>query len=294
MKRLRSLKFAIATVLAIGAVSGSAAQVSTTPDVEIQAISAGEQIPISDYSGSFEFSGHQIEFSNFSGVLGRSSDIAYIIVADGSAQKANEDATAGRVLMLPPYGGQADVQRFDAKRFLQSWPAEKQDELGSVHAALKDVAKDQRWLVFFGRYESTEFNLAAPGSAKQELARRSLVGGDVISDIRFSAAGDPAALEKMIVERFVSALSSGDADTVAMLMDPTPFGRSDLRGGADGARRLTAQRLVASQDWSNKLLNADVSGRDGVWNANSGQFETTIILKPLGDFAFIQSINTGA
>ena len=82
---------------------------------------------------------------------------------------------------------------------------------------------------------------------------------------------------------------------MASLMDPTPFGISDLRGGADGARLLMAQKLLASNEWPNILQGAEFSPVIGsnIWQFRSSTNTVNMALKPIGDFTFIQSVDWG-
>lgn len=290
------LTISVFTVMSSISLPGTAQHISNMQNGQsttLGSLTTGGQITVSALSGTQSVAGHDIDFQNFSGVLGQSSDTAYIMVARGKVSSAGAHAKRGQVLILTPIQGKVIVQRYDAARFIKSWPEATRQNGPELLADFKAVAKTQKWALFLGRYESTEFNVAAPGSPSTELARRSIIGADVISRIRFSGETDPQVLEQRIVKTFTGALANGDAKTVASLMDPSPFGRSDLRGGGDGARLLMARQLVASQDWARRLRGAQFSrGNDGVWRIDSSGTRTQIILKPIGDFAFIQSINT--
>ena len=260
----------------------------------VDTLATGQQFSVRELNGEKLLAGHNINFRNFSGIVGQSSDTVYIMVARGLITTTDTTAKPGQVMIFSPMQGQAIVQRYDAAKFMQSWPETTRQNSAAMLADFGAIAKKQKWALFFGRYESTGFNVTAPGSLSTELARRSIVGADAISKIRFSGETDPQELEQRIVETFTRALAEGDAKTVAALMDPSPFGRSDLRGGGDGARLLMARQLLASQDWARRLNGAQLSrGDDGVWRIKSSNTQTQIILKPVGDFAFIQSINTG-
>ncbi len=275
--------------------SGAAQEFSniqTGQAAAIDTLATGQQLSVRALNGESRLAGHNISFKNFSGVAGQSSDTAYVLVAKGLIITPEVTAKPGQVIIFSPLQNQIIVQRYDAEKFIQSWPQATQQESADILADFETVAKKQKWGLFFGRYQSTGFNVAAPGSVSIELARRSIVGADVISKIRFSGETDPQKIEQRIVKTFVKALAEGDAKTVAALLDPSPFGRSDLRGGGDGARLLMARQLLASQDWARRLRGARFSrGNDGVWRVSSPTARAQIILKPVGDFAFIKSIN---
>ncbi len=275
---------------------GSVTHLSSGEAARLGTLKTGDQLVVHSLNGKHVVAGHNINFTDFSGVFGQSSDTAYVLVASGQASVDGKQAKPGHVLILMPYGGQTVVQHYDAKRFTRAWPETAVTSNPDIHDAFMQVARNQKWGLFFGRYASTSFNVAAPGSAPTELARRSIVGSDVVQSIRFSSANDPAEVERAVVETFTRALANGDAKTVASLMDPSPFGFSDLRGGADGARLLMAKKLLASRNWSSWLRGAQFlpKSENGVWQINGDGGRTDIILKPIGDFTFIQSINTGA
>lgn len=282
------------TIFLVGVANTQEVEPSVTSANASIFVQTGEQMVVTDRSGAQVFSGHTLQLDNLSGILGRSSDAAYVLVADGKASAKDLTARAGDVIILPPYGAPPQVERFDAKRFLAAWTDERSTSDDVVYAALKKVERKQKRLLFWGRYETTDFNLSAPGSAEVELARRSIVGTDVISKIRFSAENDPARLERLTIEHFVKALAGGDVESVSSLLDPSPFGRIDLRDGGNDARMVLAKRLIDSDDWDVRLQNASIEGVDGVWRISSVQGSTIVILKPLGDFAFVQSVENGA
>ncbi len=292
-----ALLFAL-SILPVSAVAGQQKPVinaSTDKTNTFGSIGAGDQTIIQTLDGLHTFAGHEVTFSGFSGALGMASDTAYILVANGVASIDSQEAKAGEVLILPPYGGRSAKQRFDAKRFTQAWSEQAKTASPDVYESFKRVAKKQRTAMFFGRYKTTSFNVAAPGSGSQELARRSVVGSDTIAEIRFSGMQDPSAIERIVIEKFVSALAAEDAHTVANLMDPTPFGGADIQGGASGARLLMAHQLISSQNWAQQFGDVAPTRMDenGNWQLINGKIRTQLSLRPVGDFVFIQSINTG-
>lgn len=275
---------------------GDATSLSTGQEVQLNSVETGDQFAVGQMTGSEVFADQTVNLTEFSGVFGQSSDTAYILVASGMAEVNGARAKAGQVLMILPYGVQTVVQRYDAARFVNSWSSQAISANPELHAQLSDVAKHQKRAIFWGRYDSTNFNVTAPGSRSEEMARRSVVGAGVISDIRFSTQNSQESLQRVVVDKFVQALASGDEKTVATLFDPTPFGASDLRGGAAGARLIMAQKLLASNNWSTRLQSTQLTpvGDTGVWRARSGENVTEFVLKPIGDFTFIQSVSLGS
>lgn len=272
-----------------------AKHLSTGADISVSALKTGDQLVVSALNGAHDVAGHSVSFTQFSGVFGQSSDIAYILVAEGRAKTDSAEAKAGEVLLLMPYGGDTVVQRYAARRFLDSWSDQAINANPGIYQRFKKVSNKQRWGLFFGRLEPTNFNVTAPGSSAQELARRSVVGDEAVQQIRFSGITEPEAVEREVVARFVNALAVGDAETVASLMDPSPFGMTDLRGGAGGARLLMAERLIASHDWQKVLgptAAAERTANDGEWRIANGARNTVLGLRPIGDFTYIKTIET--
>lgn len=278
--------------MAVASDAPFAKHLSTGVDASLSALRTGDQLAVQDLEGEHKIAGHSINFVGFSGVFGQSSDSAYILVADGQVNAGGAQAKPGDVLVLMPYGGNTLVQRYAARQFLDSWPEQAVSSNPDIYRQFQKVSKKQKWGVFFGRLEATAFNVAAPGSTSQELARRSVIGDDAVQKIRFSGVAAPEAIEREVVADFVKALAVGDASTVASLMDPTPFGASDLRGGADGARMLMAKQLIASQDWRRQLGTAVAEPivSAGKWKVANGARTTLLGLRPIGDFTYVQTI----
>lgn len=268
---------------------------------QIDTLKAGDQTVISGMTGRQAFAGSALDLSGFSGVFGMSSDTAYVVTAAGEVRLGRLKAKPGEVLILTPYGGKPVKQFFDAERFLAASATEQSGSeqtpmTPELLASFEKIKRKQKRAKFFGLLQPTNFNVAAPGSKEGELARRSIVGSDVIQNIRFSNLTDPEAVEREIINAFRDALLQGNAEAVASLMDPTPYGGSDMRGGANGARLLMAKRLIASKNW-NQLLQSDTVERvsdNGLWIISSDQNRVNIRMRPIGDFTYISSIEQGA
>lgn len=277
-------------------VSAQGLRVSNGSPEQIEALSSGQQLVLTDHSGAIQFAGRQIELSNFSGIVGYASDIAYVVAISGSAEADGNKAVRGRMLMIPPFGGELGVERFDAARLRDAWNEDIKVSAPLAYASLEDLAGGQATGVFLGRLGRTNFNVAASGLAKTELAKRTIVGGNAITDIRFDSSANSATFEKRIVSKFADALARSDAKTVAQFIDPLPFGNNDLRGGAGEARLLMAQNLIAERNWK-----SNVSGRQPVrdqqnsslWVIQGPVSRTLITLRRTTDFAFVSNVKTG-
>lgn len=261
---------------------------------QIATLLPGDQLVLSDHSTKIDFAGQTIALDGFTGIIGYASDFAYVVCISGSAQTHDKVAKRGRILILPPYGGQPSVARFDAGRLLASWSESERSEFAPVLAELQVIAKGQSRGIFLGSLSRTGFNVAASGSASEELARRSIVGGAATQGIRFDALDDQTDYEKAVVTQFAQALASGDVGSVAQLMDPLPFGLSDLRGEPGDARMLAAEHLAYERNWAELLGQAEpeFDAEQGVWTI-AGRRSVIITLRGTQDIPFVKSIRVG-
>lgn len=255
-------------------------------------LSMGEQAILNGEAGTFEFAGHTLSADNVSGLIGFSSDAAFIAVAEGKLRFGSEALSRGQAIILPPFGVPPAIVRYDAARLIADWQSEQQSQFPAVYGQFQKVAKRQKRAIFFGRLTPTALNVAAPGSAEDEEARRSLVGADVIKQIRYQTDQAQGDIENAIVSAFVAGLKSKDVAAVAALLDPTPFGRTDMRGQPGQARLLMAQQLIDERDWARTLGNGDLVGDGRSWRVG-GRQGLAITLRPIGDFAYISTIQAG-
>lgn len=260
---------------------GKAAQTAT--------LATGEQLLISGQSGDLPFAGRKIALSSFTGIVGYSNELAYVVTLDGSAAIGGEAATAGHMLILRPYGAPVSVEPFDAIRLAGKWSDGAKTAAPEAYAALERIKGGQELGVWFGRLGQTSFNVAASGSARHEKSTRTLMGNEAVRDIRFSGASDPMAIEQMVATNFLEALKTGDARTVAALMDPTPFGGRALTGGADDARLMAASALVASRNWTQVAGASAPQLADGAWKSGDASLQ----LRTIDDFVFVSRVSGG-
>lgn len=268
----------------------SATSLKSGQAVSPDRLETGDQAVIENESGAVSFAGYDLRLANVTGAMGYSSAAAYVIVASGAASVADETARAGEILLLLPGGEGAIAQLYDAGRYAGSWDQAAIEAHPTVYERLDAVAGRQKWKLFFGRLSPTSFNVAAPGSAGQEQARRSIVGEDAVRQIRFSAAQE-GGTSRAVVEAFAGALASGDVGTVAALMDPAPFGAEDLRHGGSGARHLLAERILDQRNWSDLAPAEAMLLDDTLWAVPAGNGTAYINLRRTTDIAFVQSID---
>lgn len=260
---------------------------------QFSSLATGEQLVLENYGGPIEFAGKEVTLSDFSGIIGYASDLGYIVVIDGIAKTEGRDAARGRIMMFPPFGEQVSVASFDAGRLLDVWNEEILNDAAGTYASLNKLAKHQSRGIFFGRLGRTSFNVAASGLASHELANRTIVGDKIVRDIRFQQQSDDQSIPSKVVDLFVRALVEHDAHSLAQLMDPLPFGNSDLRSGASEARLAMAEALLEERNWKAEL-GSNPSFLDlgnNRWRLSGQSRRTIIALRPTKDFIFIKSIS---
>lgn len=262
-------------------------------ETEPDQLDVGQQLLLENTSTTLSFAGRPITLENFSGVFGYSAETAYVLVINGSATTGGQRARSGRILVIPPFGTQPDMASFDAARFAEHWTPEAAARHQTTLQQLHEVARRQRYGLFLGRLGRTTLNLAAPTGAQSEVARRSVVGDPAVMAIRYSSSDDYAAIARSVSEQILAALGNGDVASVAALLDPVPYGNTDLTGSGGDARRLTATDMIARHDWPNLLRGAVLQQGDdpGSWVATSPAAKANISLRRMGDFVFVSSIS---
>ncbi len=277
-----------ATCYAIALVSSSASAQSASDTV--QPVEEASQQIHSNANGAIEFAGHSVEFEDFEGITGYATDAAYVATFSGSARVGDHVAKPGRIILIPPYGQEPLVERFDAQRLAASMS----DNLAvrpEMIARLNSIAAKQRTGIFFGRLGRTNFNVATSGNKSREVARRSIIGGDAARRLRFAATENQEEFDRKVIEMFLAALAAGDAATVAELMDPVPFG-GIASEEAGKARRKMAAMVLAQRNWGAFLrdgFEASASS-DEQWVTVTSQGLAYISLRNAQGFTFVKSI----
>lgn len=228
-------------------------------------------IPTGEGPAPLALAGRSVELSGASAIVGSSSDTIYIAVANGEARVDGLSAGAGQAILLQPMGAAPSVVTFDAERLAALFGPQPPESLRGVVADLMAAADDQSLGIFFGLYERTVLDLQNPGGARVEAARASVMGAPEVVRIRYSGVNDPAQIEAMVVERARAALAARDANALAQLLDPAPYGGDDLGGGGEEARLVVARELTAQY------------GGPAARNA-------TLRTRPFSDFVFVSSV----
>jgi len=249
----------------------------------------GDQLVAQGVSGTQSFAGQEVLLDQFTGVFGASADLAYVMVMDGTLVHAGESLGAGKILMIPPFGGSPAVERFDAERFMASLPQGSEVRFAGLSSALAQVIDNQSSAKWWGIVSPTNMSANAPSGLAVEQTKRELVTHPGLQGLRFSAIADEAELERRTVETFVAAAMRGEADLVAALLDPDQFFGTQLTaGGAGGARALAARQVVQTL----RPVSADLGAPDGnVWAVQTANGARYLATRRLGDFIFITSIS---
>lgn len=282
-------------VLAVALLLGTAGAAAAQEQPSTFDLATGEQVILAEQSGPIAFAGCTLVLTNFTGMLGVSSAAAYVVTVGGEASDGTIAAERGHMLLIPPLGGSTTRARFDAARLASGLSEAQRTQAPAFTAGLAALGKAQARGVFLGRLGRTAFNVGAPGSTEGERAARSVVGEAAVRTIRFSGTDDLTAIEQKVADDFLAALGAGDARAVAALMDPSPFGSSDLRSGGVEARIALAEALIAERDWSAALREAQAVRNPAVangWTIRGPLISGTIMLRPLGEFIFVRAIET--
>lgn len=259
-------------------------------DPQIAALPTGDQLVLQGQDGTIRFAGRDIALSGFSGVLGYASESAYLVTFDGKATTGELEAGRGRMMMFQPFGREAMVARFDARRLHKTLAPQLGSDGEWVMARLASVVESQDRGVFFGRLGRTSFNVATLGSTSAEQARRERVGGTQLRESRFVGDKSAEEVERDLIQRFVRALASGDSRAASEYLDPLPYGMNNMGGGGAQARMLMAQQLIARNNWQ-VFANADPAATGAasyLITANGARAQ--IDLRRTAEVAFVKSV----
>lgn len=254
-------------------------------------VTVGDRGALENATATIAFAGHDVAFAAFTGVIGYSSDVGYLIVARGTARVGGKLARAGQVILFGAYGAKPIFSRFDARHYVATLPEAARQRAPAVAEALNHVAASQKTAMFLGLYQRDGGRVPARGDA----ARRQLLGAPAVQAARFSGEATPAQVEYDVVTMLVRALVDRDAAGLAPLIDPLPFGGAGVDAAGDAARLAYAQTVIAAADWP-LLLDRAVPVRmtkPGVWVLRSAAGPTFVTLRTTRDFVFVQSLQPG-
>lgn len=290
--------FAACCAALLSASAGYSAKAETVVAVPAEAtdqiaeLPTGDQLLLEEFSGSLSFAGQELQLDAFTGLLGYSAEVAYVVTAGGTARADGKLARPGRMLLIAPFGRGTVSERFDAARLLDNLASSPNaGAMPGTLARLGDLASGQRRGVFFGRLARTNFNVATLGSGEAEADRRSRVGGTAVREARFTSPNTGVATEQTIVEKFMVALTSNDAEAVSQFLDPLPYGYGNLEQGGGAARAAMAASLIGSREWGRFADRQISQAGETSWIVQGAGARAVIELRRTSDFAFVQSIS---
>jgi hypothetical protein len=202
-----------------------------------------------------------------------SSEYLTAAVASGRLEASSgQRARAGDALVLQIDGGVVSRMAFDAERLSAS---NSPGAASLLATELTVLSARQRRLRFWGYYEPTGINAAAPSSPALEALRRSYLDPLIIARQRRAA---PEARFAQAANDFLAALGSGNQASIAAMLDPAPFlARVGGPEGLAAARAQAAARIAADAELQASLgqapsielapdnQSARIAGADGAW-----------------------------
>lgn len=198
-------------------------------------------------------------------LLSASSELVTAAVTDGAVEADGVGPVgAGEAVLLIIATGEQRRVSYDAARLAASLPASVRQEL---QPALERVAAGQARRRWWGWYEPLGLNARAPVAPDLEALRRQYLLDPTVVEVRREARGSLPRQRSLAAERFVAALSGGDAAAVAGLLDPTPF----LQGG----RGWTATRAGYANRLALSPLAGELAGATVAADAAPGRFTVT-------------------
>lgn len=294
MMRYRTTLFSVALLASPATAQTATPMVSLTDGraiANVGQVTVGDKGALDNATGLIGFAGHTVTLAAFSGVLGFSSDVGYLIVASGTAQVGGKTARSGQVILFGAFGAKPVISRFDARHYAATLSSAARQWAPAVAQALDRVAASQKTAMFLGLYQRDGARLPTQGDA----ARRNLLGAPAVQATRFSGEADQAQVEYEVLTMLVRALVDRDAATLAPLIDPLPFGGAGLDSMGQEARLAYAQMIVTAADWPVRLDGVAPirMTKPGVWVLQSATGPTFVSLRGTRDFVFVQSVQPG-
>lgn len=218
-----------------------------------------------------------------------SSEFLIFSVLSGRVSAGRHHAGPGEALVAILSSGKVEAYAFDAPHLVGTASPAIAAEMAP---ALPAIQAKRRWATFFGLYEPTGVNAAAPVPPAMEALRRPLLLSPDLVALRRSAGGDGARLRQAVALQFASRVAGGDLDAAARLIDPAPFlvagvGWQDARlafgrslAGAPGAASLAGARIESQA--ADQVVFAGDAGRTrlGLVKREGFYFVTSLEVMP--------------
>jgi hypothetical protein len=177
---------------------------------------------------------------NASAIVLVSSELVTAAVIEGTLLQGLVAARAGEALVTPIDGSRPRRYGYDARRLISSLPPQW---VSQAQAPLEQLSDRQARRAFWGLIEPVGTNAAAPVTPQAEAFRQAYLGNETVLGLRRAAAGDRQELAALTLQRFVEAVTAGDREVIAHLIDPLPF----TNASSDPAIWLPARQLVADR-----------------------------------------------
>ena len=240
-------KFLIVSIAAIALTfSSNALAQNEAPEMKNENIlSTINSLPVAiKKNETFELLG--LKFEALSDTIGEahlSSNFISFMVFEGEVKAGRQMAKSGQVLVAAIDSKRVENYTFDALVFKRTIPPHRAIELAPV---LDKLIAAQDKLKFWGLLEAVDVNLSAPLSARVENIQSAYLLEPEIIEIRQEAKGDVEKMRALTAQEFIKALSEGQTQKLAALLDPKPY--SDVSSEPEvwkASRQSFAQNLAA-------------------------------------------------
>lgn len=187
--------------------------------------------------GNESFSFWDIELSSnekSSVILGTNSVYIYALTVSGEIKAGSVSAKPGEVMIWNHMGSdkkRPGIHVYSAERLLEAYKSSGVEPEGELEV----LAAKQKRRQFWGLLRATEFNLAKPMPAEVEGIRQIYQTRPEIIGLKRSSRS-VAEYKLNTVRAFLTALKSGDANTVGLLLGPSLF--------LEGASALEVKNLL--------------------------------------------------
>lgn len=181
-------------------------------------------------------------------VLGMSSEFIFAAAIRGQASTEAGDLEAGDVLLMRHLGTTAPrLHVFAAHEFAQTL---RDSGRGDLANDLDGVIRGQKPKRFWGILRPTNLNIGSPMSRDVEALRQSYTTPTLVRLKR--SVDDIHELPELVVFTFLQSANANDPQTIAALLDPTPFRSSAQEGRLEDDRRAIALRVL-DQEWASGI-----------------------------------------
>ncbi|WP_221435338.1 hypothetical protein [Algisphaera agarilytica] len=181
-------------------------------------------------------------------VLGMSSEFIFAAVLKGQANCEAGVLESGDVLLLRHLGTTPPGKNvFAAREFAQTLRDAGRSDLATDLDRTIKVQKQKR---FWGVLRPTNLNVGSPMNDDVEALRQSYTTPTLVRLKR--SVDDIHELPELVAFTFLQAANANNAETIAALLDPTPFRSSAKEGRLEEDRRAIATRVL-EQNWASGI-----------------------------------------